>query len=141
MAHESSLWKMMKKSLAGPGRDLVRVENPIAPGTPDVNYSINGTDGWVELKEIDRWPKRPGTPVRIPHYTPQQRLWIRRRVLAGGRAFVLLRVNESMTYLLLPGAWAWKNLGKVPREELERAACCRWRGEFDAEWMIQRLTT
>ena len=55
--------------------DAFAVENPANPGTPDVSY----VEGWIELKQLDAWPAREDTPVRIEHYTPQQRIrvaWI-----------------------------------------------------------------
>jgi len=127
---ESDLWRLLKKELKGPGRDFVRVENPIMPGTPDVNYSINSVDGWIELKEIPSLPKRAGSAVRVPHFMPQQRLWIRRRGSAGGRVFVLLRVKSPVMYFLLPWtSWEW--LGDVPVSVLKEEAHCWWREGFD----------
>ena len=52
---EAALWRRVRKGLPG---HLVRVENAVEAGTPDVNYCIDGAEGWIELKQLDRWPAR-----------------------------------------------------------------------------------
>lgn len=86
--------------------DAYAVENPCVPGMPDVEF----VGGWVELKYVPAWPKRKYiTVVRIPHFTPIQRAWIRRRAKYGGRVFVVLRVEDD--WFVLPGAPAANHLG------------------------------
>lgn len=96
--------------------DALRVENPCHPGTPDVNY----VGGWIELKQHDKWPAKPETPLRLPHFTPQQKIWLSRRIRKGGRAFVLLQVARD--YLLLDGQVASEILGEATEGELKAAA-------------------
>ncbi len=83
----------------------VAVENDACPGTPDVTY----VGGWLELKSRDAWPKRPETPLRVRHFTQEQRIWLRAECAAGGRAFLLLRVRYD--WLLFWGETAADVLG------------------------------
>lgn len=112
--------------------DPVRVENPAHPGTPDINFCGHGLEdstlieGWVELKELDRWPARASTLVRVDHFTPQQRIWLRRRWEHGGAAWVLLKVKQD--WLLLTGEAAARVLGKSTKGELVSAATRTWHG-------------
>lgn len=128
--------------------DPVRVENPAHPGTPDINYcgymrlesftsmqldqpptKINFNqlfEGWIELKELDKWPARASTIVRVEHFTPQQRIWLDRRWRSGGAAWVLLKVEQD--WLLLTGEAAARVLGKVTKGELISAATRHWHG-------------
>lgn len=70
----------------------VRIENALfTPGLPDVSISL----GFVELKALKSYPKRPETPVRIEHYTDDQRKWLRKRYEAGGGAWLALRVRTD----------------------------------------------
>jgi hypothetical protein len=86
--------------------DAYAVENPMVPGMPDVEF----VGGWVELKYVPNYPKRKYiTPIRIDHFTPIQRAWIRRRAKYGGRVFVVLRVEDD--WFVLPGAKAANHLG------------------------------
>lgn len=96
--------------------DAMRVENPCKPGTPDVEF----IGGWVELKHVRDWPKRASTPVRVPHFTTGQRLWLTRRDKLGGLALLLVQVGPD--YLLLSGAKAASILGTSTQAQLRAAA-------------------
>lgn len=103
------------------GLDPVAVENPAYPGTPDVNYTV----GWIELKWLRRWPTNcDKSPVLVHHFTPQQRVWLRKRVRAGGRAYLLLQVGQE--WLLFRGDVAALNLGTSTRPELKELAMKYW---------------
>ena len=115
---ESSMWDTVRVKLRG--FDPVRVENVVDNGTPDVDT----IHGWIELKHKDAWPKRPGTPLRLPHFTPQQRTWLFRRVLSGGRAFLLLKVAND--WLLFDGAVASRILGGKTKDELIAFSLAYW---------------
>lgn len=120
MGKESSLWDLVRGELS-PFAHLERVENRVNEGTPDVNYCFNGErgEGWLELKDIERWPARDDTIVRIEHVTEVQRAWWRARRAAGGAVFVLLRVHSPhRQYLLFEGYAASNCLGLVDRSGL-----------------------
>lgn len=120
MASESSLWKALRPLLAG--LDPQRIEShQTGSGIPDVNYSL----GWIELKYLPRWPVRPSTPVRIDHFTDEQRIWLTRRVNSGGRAFLLLKVGNN-EWLLFRGDVAARIIGESNREELYAGVTARW---------------
>jgi hypothetical protein len=98
--------------------DPVRIENSASSGAPDINY----LGGWIEDKTIADWPKRENTPVRLPHYTPEQRGWHSRRRRAGGRVHVVLEVMKAETILVFDAADAASGLGHWTREQcLSRA--------------------
>lgn len=104
----------------------IRVENPCHPGTPDVDTAR----GWIELKQVDSWPKRASTPLRLPHFTPQQKIWLDKRTRAGGRCWVLVQVERE--YFLLSGATASTILGEATREQLFEASLF-WCDSHDLE--------
>jgi hypothetical protein len=100
--------------------DAIAVENPLHPGTPDVNYA----EGWIELKYLTKWPKTADVlPVKVAHFTPQQRIWLRRRIAKGGKSFLLLKVGKK-EHLLFKGDDAANYLGMVDRQKLIELACC-----------------
>lgn len=110
MKTESKMWAKLRPVLLAARLDPVRVENPLHPGTPDVNLC----DGrWIELKCIPRWPVRAKTNVRIAHYTEQQRVWLYRRWhFAPGSTFLLLEVITDRQWLLFDGNVAAKVVGR-----------------------------
>jgi hypothetical protein len=120
MRIESAMWKKLRPVLVAAKLDPVRVENPIHPGTPDVNLC---TGLWIELKCIERWPSRASTNVRIPHYTPQQRVWLYRRwKYAPGSTLLLLEVIADRQWLLFDGDVAAKIVGRSTTAEHRKSA-------------------
>lgn len=100
--------------------DPVKVENPAKPGTPDINY----IEGWVELKWLPEWPKRAGTTVKFPKFYPQQRVWLVKRTLAGGKCFVLVQI--ASIYLLYQGGYAGQHFNRMTKDELIKNALKVW---------------
>jgi hypothetical protein len=117
---ESAMWKKLRPFLMAAKLDPVRVENPIHPGTPDVNLC---TGLWLELKSLPAWPGRDTNRFRISHYTPQQRVWLYRRwKYAPGSTFLLLEVRADRQWLLFDGDVAAKIVGKATKAEHRKSA-------------------
>lgn len=133
---EANMWYDLRTTLvkACPAGDLTRIENAVQLGTPDVNGCLWGTDFWCELKAADKWPKDPAKPLLLPHYTRNQRLWIRKRGRAGGKVFLLLRVTNPVHEWLLFG-WeaAYRYVGVVPADTLRSEALMTCKGAFAVE--------
>lgn len=129
---ESNMRRKVVKALKS--LDAIAVENPVYPGTPDVNH----IHGWIELKWLRSWPKRKDTIVKIEHYTLEQKLWIRRRHKNGGQVTLLLQCGN--TWLLFDAIMA-QQVGSLTREELESLATVKWNnGLVERElidWIIQ----
>ena len=101
---EAAMRQIVIKVLSG--LDGVSVENPVRPGTPDLNY----IEGWVELKVLEKWPARAATKIKVPCFTPQQRVWLNRRWDRGGAAYFLILIDGD--WLLFDGATAGRFVGK-----------------------------
>ncbi|MEE8181751.1 MAG: hypothetical protein V3T87_00390 [Candidatus Thorarchaeota archaeon] len=107
---ESSMRQIVIRALSG--LDAISVENPVRPGTPDINF----IEGWVELKVLDRWPVRASTKIRVPCFTAQQRVWLRRRWERGGAAYFLILIDED--WLLFNGDVAGRFIGQYDKNEM-----------------------
>lgn len=116
MSSEKQMRRNVVEILRKAGLDARPVENPCDPGFPDVEY----IGGLLELKEVERWPSKASTPLRVEHYTQEQRIWHDRRARKGGRIHVLLQVGSE--FLLFRGRIAAEVLGNVPQAELRSAA-------------------
>lgn len=121
---EGAFWDELRpKLMAVPGTDLCRVENGIIPGTPDLNGCLHRTDFWCELKCMPTGKDSKKTGVfEIDHYTVNQRNWIRRRGLSGGRVSVMLKIVYPREYYLFQWPAAFHVLGKIPLAELRSHA-------------------
>jgi len=97
---EAVLWELLRgKWGVIPGVRIMRVENPCLPGTPDVCVGFNGKCAWIELKMIESFPKRASTPVRIDHFTSQQKLWLNEWGGIKIPVFVIIRVVSTGYYV------------------------------------------
>jgi hypothetical protein len=120
---EHALWLWLKKHVATVGF-WQRVENRAGAGTPDVYYCVLGGMGWLELKHLDAWPARASTPVRIEHFTMEQKAWLINHAREGGRAFLLLRVDHQ--YLLFHGKDVLPVGDTLTRADLEVLSAAQW---------------
>jgi hypothetical protein len=92
--------------------DADRHEDKLNLGVADVSFCLGGRHGWMELKQLDAWPVRDATPVRMPHFTAEQRLWLRRKGIAAGNTWLLMNVRDARgEWLLFP----WDRLDDVGR--------------------------
>lgn len=108
------MWRRLRPFLVAAKFDPVRVENPIHPGTPDVNHIY----GWIELKTIEKCPPKSHCIVLIKHFTQQQRVWLYRRwKYAPGTTFLLLEIRAEHQWLLFDGDVAAKIVGCLPYDE------------------------
>lgn len=82
--------------MARAGLDPRRVENVVGPGHPDINYA----GGDIELKVLSEWPKRPGSCARLPKLTGEQVGWLLQRQHAGGRAWLMVKVEDTAEWFL-----------------------------------------
>lgn len=130
-----SLEKDMRKRVVAALRDVhaVSVENGAGAGTPDVNCAL----GWLELKSIDELPARPETPVRVPHFSPEQRLWLTKRCRAGGAAWMLIKAGRE--WILLWGETAALIVDCTTAGELREAAIAVFSSPEDdlLPWLIR----
>jgi len=103
MGRESNLWKRVREGMKDHW-EATRIECHSALGVPDVYYTMKGSGsmGWLELKRLEEWPKRINTRIKIQHFTPQQRNFIKDHGKLGANVFMLLQVEED--HLLL----TWK---------------------------------
>lgn len=96
---ERNFFEQLRRNLPKLGipLHLQRVENTATVGTPDVNYCLAGTEGWVELKAWER--VRFTGRFTVPKLRPEQAAWLAARCAAGGRAYLLARINRDVVLI------------------------------------------
>ena len=90
---ESKLWHLMKENM--PDLYLMRFENWVSPGVPDVHGIKDGISFWVELKVI--------TSKKIK-LSPHQIMWNYKYSLRGGRSFIMAQTLSQSLLCVFPGA-------------------------------------
>lgn len=104
--------------------DPVRVENLLTGrtgvGMPDVNIA---TGAWIELKWAKSWPKRESTPLRLPHFTEEQKRWALRRSAAGGECYLVLQVRQDW---MVFDHIQMQFVGTLTRAELQATSIAYW---------------
>jgi hypothetical protein len=137
---EPSLWSTVSLAL-GPFLDLVRVENRVGVGTPDINWAGFSCSGWLELKHLAHWPVREATPVHVPSLTLEQVRWAEVHS-EKHRVAMLLRVGgRGGGYgLFCHVAMRMVHERKLPRSDVIRVAGVWADGAFPAAEVVRWLT-
>lgn len=104
---EKALWTKFRQHLTAhkvPGR-WQRVENGVAAGMPDVNYCVEGREGWIELKH-GAIPAREDTVVfKSQRGLDQEQVnWHFDQHRNGGVSWVLIQLNRR--FFLVPGRFS-----------------------------------
>lgn len=136
--NEATLRRYVRDGLHKCGVLTAHHEDMLNVGVPDLSYSHAGVHGWIELKWAAEWPARSTTPLRLPHYTKEQRHWLLSRGRAGGRCWLLLRVGRE--HLLFDHERA-QHVGEMERCLVE--ACAKYHealGRVDFELLTRILT-
>lgn len=140
MGSEASLWNTLRKNMKDRWK-ATRVENPAAPGTPDVYYTLTDTIwghpmGWLELKHAHSWPKRESTILSVDHFTPQQRMFIRIHGKIGANVKLLIQVERD--YLL----FNWENsllVGNLTKKEMFKECMMYWHPRINFDHLSMYL--
>ena len=117
--NETLAYEYLRPRLQALGLDPQRIENVLAKGTPDVNYTL----GWIETKYLEAWPKRPDTVVHVHTLEDrkEQVVFLLRRWINRGPAWLMLRVARQYMLFAAPDVRAVR-LG-LARDELLQLAC------------------
>lgn len=105
MAREVRLWEWLREGLrAEPLLHMVRVENRVSEGDPDVQGCWRGRYFELELKGCSR-PRSLSTVLDF-EVRKAQILWHRRRWRAGGNVWIYVRVGfgRDVRRYLVPGS-------------------------------------
>lgn len=125
---EQKQWDYLDAAMKGRW-DVQRHEDRYSTSIPDLSFALRGTDGWIELKVLSKWPTKPASPVNIAHLDSGQVNWAEQRGKAGhGNVWLLLAVGEDMgkaDWFLIP----WNRLREVYERDWVRTdfyKVCDW---------------
>lgn len=79
-----------------------KMNNPYRGGTPDVWYSGEDRDCWIEYKYAARIP---GKGKVVPDLSPLQKEWLKGRHAEGRLVFVIVGTKDGGVVFSTPDAW------------------------------------
>jgi len=140
---EQALWKNLRKKMVPEfWYEATRHEDKLQGGIADVSFvtsiddTYDGEHGWMELKKVELLPVRPSTIVRIPHYTAEQRAFLRGKGQHAGNAWLLLQAERD--YLLFDWSRA-QEVGTLNTADLYAEANWVSKGKLDGESLWQAI--
>lgn len=104
---EKLLWHKLRakiRALDLPGR-WERVENGVSVGMPDVNYCVNGFEGWIELKHGKMPAKKDTIIFKSQRGLEQEQVnWHYIQVKNGGISWIFMELSGD--FYGIPGSLA-----------------------------------
>ena len=138
--NESKFRANVAKKMKGLCR-MVSIESPTTLlGIPDKTYSTKqGVRGWIEAKFADSWPRRPSTPLRLPHYTAEQKAFLLLEGEFCGYCWLMVRVDRD---IFLFDHYAAQDVGNLCRADMiERAIYYSTVRTFEETYFLKILNT
>jgi hypothetical protein len=74
-------------------------EDRYSEGIPDLSYGVPGAGGWIELKQVEKWPVKAESLVKPKKFTPAQVNWLLRRGKRAGFCYILIKVAQHDFFL------------------------------------------
>lgn len=118
--------------------DAQPIESPMKGGVPDVNHRF----GWIECKYKPQWTRNcDKSPVKFPHpLTKGQKVWIRRRVRAGGSVSVCAKVRMDWFFFDC-STWELNRFNCMTRPEMMEECGLHFNTRMDVEVLIKWLAS
>lgn len=117
---EQKLWDQLRNVMVGRWR-ANRIESRLEQGVPDVYFGISrDLHGWIELKVLPEYPKKPTTLIEIPHYTSWQANWHWTHRDFGTQSWIVVKVEKEGTLHFFPSRVALALLERVNTEEFKK---------------------
>ena len=134
---EQTDYKMLRMRMKQPLDRLERIENVVGVGTPDINFCIEGAEGWIEMKS-PKTPKRKGTPLFGSNHklSQDQKNWFKKQANADGNGFIL--ICSKTRWILIDGCHADKVNDLTVQELLDISS---WRAQtpiLNGQWVTLR---
>lgn len=135
---ENTLKKTLLR-IMGRRWDVQSHEDQFSLGIPDLSYGIGGTNGWIELKRVRKWPSRASTKVDLDHFTANQVNWLSLRGKMGGSCFILVQVSTE--YFIFSFFWGRMLRAGMTKEEFRVGCIQSWRGSINPDQLALILMT
>lgn len=117
--------------------EATRHEDKFQKGIADISFCQCGIGGWMELKHVSDWPARETTPVRIPHYSIDQKEFLEKKGKCQGNSWLFIQVAGD--FLL----YDWRSAQYLPdktKTEMVELSCFFYERRLDYAQFARDLT-
>lgn len=114
-------------------------EDRYSEGIPDLSYGIDGVNGWIELKQIEKWPQATDALAKPKKFTAAQINWLSRRGKKGGYCFIAVKVGDR-DYFIFTHHQAKTIAGGATKEWYFNNAIKKWHGSIKPDQLKEVLT-
>lgn len=119
--------------------DVQSHEDSYSENIPDLSFGLCNINGWIELKQIEKWPARKETLLKPSKYTSGQVNWLNKRNKKGGHCFVMMKVGSD-DYFLFRASFARKIKNGMTDKELKDYCIAHWEGSVDPDELVKYLS-
>ena len=141
MSRERIACTMLQKRLRTWQDRIDRVESQVVTGMPDINFCLNGVEGWIEVKAPIE-PKRNTSILFASNHklSTAQKNWFLRQRQAKGRCYVFISTDKR--YMMIDGEFADQINGLTVdrRQEVSLWSALKKTGKCDWEELRKVLT-
>lgn len=93
MSAEANLWARLRTNMVGKyWCEATRHEDKFQRGIADISFCQNGIGGWMELKHVSDYPARDKTPIRMPHYSIDQKEFLEKKGKCMGNTWLFIQI-------------------------------------------------
>jgi len=124
MAKRENRLKNYLLEMMGTVWDAQSHEDRFSLGIPDLSYGVAGVNGWIELKQVEKYPKKSSTPIDLKHFTPSQVNWLRKRGKRAGSCFILIQITTE--YYIFSFHKARLLRAGMTKEKMEEQCIQKW---------------
>ena len=129
MSAEANLWARLRSNMVPLyWCEATRHEDKFQKGIADISFCQAGIGGWMELKHVSDWPRRDNTPIRIPHYSIDQKDFLEKKGKHQGNTWLFLQIgSDYLVYDWLPA----QELPDLPKAHMIAIATFFYEGRLD----------
>lgn len=134
---EQQLWDFVRY-LMGNQWYAQRIENRVGLSTPDVYFTHPEVWGWLELK-VATLPTRDDGIFRIPHWTPNQRIWMETHSKFGGMSWLVVQLSCCNRILVMRDRMALRAVDGWTRAQILESVPYVERGKTQGRNLLDAL--
>lgn len=138
MDRRENVLKKYLLRIMGTRWDVQSHEDQFSEGIPDLSFGCKGVNGWIELKQIAKWPSNFEGLAKSKKYTPEQVNWLMKRGRKAAHCFIIIKVGRDEYFLFDHTSARNIRAGMTQRQYYIRSRK-QWKGSINPNSLIKEL--